>query len=147
MRRLRIAATLVAATFLAGCSDATAPRPLQVDIRTVSLTSEAERAAWPTTPTVEGGTTIRVRGTAYIGCAQPKATAVRRGQRIDVAVEGDAAGVYCLDDLVAASPAFEATLSGMEPGEYLLHVTVVGYAGAADWVVTVLNPAVPLASR
>ena len=146
MRRLRIASLCVAA-LVAGCSEATAPRPLVVDIRTVNFGSAAERDAWPATPTVEGGSTIRVRGTAYIGCAQPMATAVRRGQRIDVAITGDATGIFCVDDLVATSPAFEATVTGMDPGDYLVHVTVVGYSGSADWVVTVLNPAVALETR
>ena len=146
MRRLRIA-TLVTAALVAGCSDATAPRPLVADIQMVSFTSTAERDAWPATPTVEGGTTIRVRGTATFGCAIPTVKAEQRGKRIDVAIETADTPVYCTADLVATSPAFEATVRGMDDGEYLVHVTVTGYAGSADWVVTVLNQAVPLASR
>lgn len=146
MRRLRIA-TLVAAALAAGCSDATAPRPLVADIQTVSFTSQAQRDAWPATPTVEGGTTIRVRGTTVFGCGIPTVTAVERGKRIDVAIEVADADSYCVAGLVATPPAFEATVRGMDDGDYLVHVTVTGYSGAADWVVTVLNQAVPLASR
>ena len=148
MRRFWIAASLVAAPLLGGCSDATAPHPLVVEIRTVDFSSPAERDAWPTTPTVEGGTTIRVRGSAYVGCAGPTATGVRRGKRIDVAIEGNA-DVFCLATLVTASPAFEATVSGLDPGEYLVHVTVAGLSGSADWVVTVLDggPVLSLSRR
>jgi len=136
MRRRRIAALLAAAA-VAACSDATAPQPLVVDIRTVSFSTLAEASAWPTTPTVDGGTTIRVRGTAIYGCAAPVATAERRGKRIDVAITGNDVGIYCTANLMAVQPAFEATVKGMDPGDYLVHVTVDGLSGSADWVVTV----------
>ena len=148
MRRLRIATCLAASALLAGCSDPTAPQPVAVAIRTVNFTSEAERAAWPATPTVEGGATIRIRGLAGSApCVFPTATAVRHGKRIDVAVHADGTDVYCIDDLVATSPAFEATVSGMEAGQYLVHVTVSSYPGSAEWVVTVTDGPTPLASR
>lgn len=148
MRSARIARCLAAAALFGGCSDATAPRPVAVAIRTVNFTSEAERAAWPATPTVEGGATIRVRGLAGSApCVFPTATAVRHGKRIDLAIDAGDSGVYCIDDLVATSPAFEATVSGIEAGQYLVHVTVSSYPGSAEWVVTVIDGATPLASR
>lgn len=140
MRRLRLRiAPLLAAIVIAACSDATAPQPLVVEIRTVNFTTPAEAAAWPTTPTVEGGATIRVRGSTYLGCLTPLATAQRRGKRIDVAITVNDTQVYCVGALVAVSPAFEATVKGMDPGEYLVHVTVEGLAGSAEWVVTVTS--------
>lgn len=141
MRRTMIA-LLAGTALLAGCSETTAPHPIAATVREVSFASEAERLAWPNTPSVEGGTQIRIRGTAYVGCGGIAADAVDRGGRIDVAVRAANADAICLA-IVAPNPAYEVTLTGVPAGQHVVRVTVAGYEGAAEWVVTV-SELVPL---
>lgn len=139
MRRTILA--LVAGTaLLAGCSDATAPRTLSVNVSNVTFTSDAERQAWPTTPTIEGGANIHIRGVAYVGCGGIRADAVERAGRIDVTVRAANPDAICTA-VVAPNPAYELTISGLAPRSYTVRATVAGFRGAAEWVVEVFEVA------
>ncbi len=137
MRRTMLA-LLAGTTLLAACSDATAPRTLAVTVRQVTFTSDAERQAWPTTPTVEGGANIRIRGVAYVNCTGVKADAVQRDGRIEVAIREANPSSYCPQVIVPA-PAYEVTITGLTPGKYAVRASVEGFQGVAEWAVEVLE--------
>lgn len=135
MRRT-ILVFLASTALLGACSDATAPRPLGVTVREVTFNSDAERQAWPTTPTVEGGANIRIRGVAYVNCTGVKANAVQRDGRIEVGIREANPNSYCPQVIVPA-PAYEVTITGLGPGRYSVRATVEGFQGAAEWAVEV----------
>lgn len=139
LRRCRWGASFVALTALAACDSPTAPESLAVTARTVALTSDAERRAWPFTPTVGGGPTVVVRGMALITCARPVGTATRRGNLVELHIAADPAITIC-PAVFAAWQHFEATVIGLPPASYRVRVTVVGHVGRAEWVVSVLQP-------
>lgn len=140
MRRRPVsAALLVVSAVLAGCDSPTGPEALAVNVRTVTLASEAEQRAWPSTPTVQGGPSVIVRGMALITCARPIGTATRRGNLIELHVAGDPAQTICPAHVAGWQPV-EATIVGLASGGYRVRVTMVGHVGRAEWVVTVVQP-------
>lgn len=145
MRRQRITrrttgwAALALGLGLAACESPTAVEPVSATARTVTLSSEAERSAWPVTPTVQGGPNILVRTTAMISCARPIASAVRRANVIEVHIAGDPPTSICLA-VVAGWQPVEATILGLSAGTYRVRVTAVGHVGRADWRVVVSPP-------
>lgn len=122
-----------------GCNSATAPEPLAVEIEAVSLRTEAEFRAWPFTPTISGGRTIVVRGTALAGCGTLAGTASRAGQIINVEITAPGADRPCIASL-SGSPPFRATISGLRAGTYRVRAATVGHHGRAEFEVTVLDP-------
>jgi hypothetical protein len=123
---------------LAGCNSPTGPETLAVNARTVELVSEAEQRAWPSTPTVQGGPSVIVRGMALITCARPIGTATRRGNLIELHVAGDPAQRICPANIAGWQPV-EATIVGLASGRYGVRVTMVGHVGRAEWVVSVIE--------
>jgi hypothetical protein len=103
------------------------------------LASEAERIAWPGTPTVHGGPTVVVRATALITCARPIGIATRRGNLIELHIAGDPATTICLANVAGWQPV-EATIMGLASGSYRVRATAVGHTGRAEWVVSVVQP-------
>ena len=121
---------------MTGCSSPTATDPLVVSLRPLILATDVERAAWPGTPTVLGGGTIRVRGTAYVGCG--RARAERRGDFVGIAISAVDTDRPCPANISAWRP-FEAEVSGLPPASYRVRATVVGHEGHATWRVTVAD--------
>jgi hypothetical protein len=135
----RCIAVLAFGAALVGCDSPTGPETLAVNARTVELASEAEQRAWPSTPTVQGGPSVIVRGTALVTCARPLGTATRRGNLIELHVGGDPAQTICLANIAGWQPV-EATIVGLATGSYRVRVTMVGHVGRAEWVVNVVQP-------
>jgi hypothetical protein len=135
----RCAALLAFGTALAGCGSPTGPETLTVHARTVDFVSEAEQRAWPSTPTVQGGPGVIVRGMAFITCARPIGTATRHAHLIELHVAGDPAQTIC-PAIVAGWQPVEATIVGLAPGSYRVRVTMVGHIGRAEWLVNVIQP-------
>ena len=134
----RWAAVVAVVAALAGCDSPTGPETLAVNARTVELASEAEQRAWPSTPTVQGGPSVIVRGMALITCARPIGTATRRANLIELHVAGDPAQTICLANIAGWQPV-EASIVGLASGSYRVRVTMVGHVGRAEWVVTVIQ--------
>ena len=133
----RWAALLGFGAALAGCDSPTGPETLAVNARTVELASDAEQRAWPSTPTVQGGPSVIVRGMALITCARPIGTATRRANLIELHVAGDPAQTICPANIAGWQPV-EASIVGLASGSYRIRVTMVGHVGRAEWVVSVI---------
>jgi hypothetical protein len=138
LHRRRWGASLVVLGALAACDSPTAPESLAVTVQTVALASEAERNAWPFTPTVHGGPSVVVRGTALITCARPIGNATRRGSLVELHIAGEPVS-FCPASIAGWQP-LEATISGLAPASYRVRVTAVGHVGHAEWVVNVVQP-------
>jgi hypothetical protein len=139
LHRRRWGALLVVLAAVTACDSPTAPESLAVTVQTVALATEAERDAWPFTPTVHGGPSVRVRGTALITCARPIGAAMRRGNLVELHIAGDPATTMCPANVAGWQPV-EATIVGLAPASYRVRVTAVGHVGHAEWVVNVLRP-------
>jgi len=129
---------LLVGAILAACDSPTAPEALTVTARTVSFASDAERSAWPFTPTVQGGQRVVIRGMALITCASPIGTATRREDLVEVHIAGDPVTTTCPANVGGWQPV-EATVVGLRPGNYRVRVTAVGHIGRAEWVVSVIS--------
>lgn len=133
-----LAAALLAIATTGACSSITAPDPIDVTVEMVQLRSEEEHLAWPFTPTISGGTAIRVRGIALAGCGKLAASATRRGGTVGVTVSAVEVQNPCVSSAWAWQP-FTATLA-LPPGDYRVSATTAGHEGVAHFVATVLAP-------
>lgn len=136
---LQLGAFLTVA-LLSACSSPTGIEPLTVTFSEVVFATQEQRTGWPGTPTVLGGESLRVRGTAFVGCGSAVGTARRRGDIVAVEIGAVASDRPCLMDLLSAWQPFEATVNRLAAGTYRVRVTVVGHDGRAEWSVSVAGP-------
>ncbi len=123
---------------LAACGTPTDVDPLTVALRFVSFATQEEWSAWPTSPTIEGGETLVIRGTAFPGCRMIEAHAQRRDDVVGVEIRVVGPDRMCLA-VIHSSP-FETTVSGLAPGTYRVRVGVAGVSGRAQGAVTIVAP-------
>jgi hypothetical protein len=111
------------------------PDPLSITVETVALTSEQEQRAWPAVPAISGGEAIQIRGVAQVGCGSLHAEATRRAAEVAVTILSRDADRPC----VATTPAWQpfSVVINVEPGDYQVRASVVGYKDATRAAVAV----------
>ena len=121
---------------LPGCSAPTSPTALPISIALVRLASPAEFAAWPFTPSVQGGATITVRGFGPFGCGSAVASAGLRGSIVSVRIVASTEPQICLANIPLWQP-FKAELTQLAPGDYRIKISVTGQSATTDVTVSV----------
>ena len=138
-RRALLAAILVAlAIATPACRDATASDLLAAQLDFPLLQTDAERAAWPITPSIQGGAGLVIRATALFGCGQPQAVAVRAGSQVIVTariVPGSDRNMCAA--VVARWEPVKITIAHLPSGDYDVEARVIGHVGAARFQVRV----------
>ena len=130
--------TAIAALWAVGCTTPTEPLALPVSVQLVELRSESELRAWPFTPSIEGGTGVRVRGFGPFSCGSGVGAAVLRANRLTVTISPSLEPPIC-PAIYATWRPFEATVS-LPPGSYQVRAIVTGQTGRAEFTVRVLGP-------
>lgn len=131
-------ATAIAALGAIGCTTPTEPLALPVSVQLVELRSEGELRAWPFTPSIEGGTTVRVRGFGPFSCGSGVGAALLRAERLTITISPSLELPIC-PAIYATWRPFEATVS-LPPGSYRVSAIVTGQTGRAEFTVRVLGP-------
>lgn len=136
----RVLLNAVAVAVVAACQSSTG---LEADVLTasaerVSLQTDAERSAWPFTPTVSGGSAVVVRGFVDASCSPLRAEASRSGQSVTVSIAPQEPNAVCPAIWTSWQP-FRATVTGLEPGTYRVQALVAGHQGRAEFAVTILQ--------
>ena len=137
LRRQLVA--LIATSGFVGCAMPTEPIALAVNVQFVELTSEAELRAWPFTPTIEGGSGVRIRGLGQFGCGSGVGAAILRDDHLRVMIGPTLKPDICPAYYATWRP-FEATVQNLPPGSYRVRVVVAGQSGQAEFTVRVLPP-------
>ncbi len=137
----RVLLNAVAFTVLAACHASTEPEAdaLTASAERVPLPTEAERSAWPFTPTVSGGSAVVVRGFVDASCSPLRAEASRSGQSVTVSIAPQEPNAVCPAIWASWQP-FRATVTGLEPGTYQVQALVAGHKGRAEFAATILQP-------
>src|ERR1043165_1303325 len=78
--------TAIMALAAISCAMPTEPQALPISVQVKELKSESEIEAWPFTPTIEGGTSVRVRAFGPFGCGSGTGTALLRGRQLTVTI-------------------------------------------------------------
>ena len=132
-RRALLAAILVAlAIATPACRDATASDVITAQLEFPLLQTDAERAAWPLTPSLHGGADLVVRATAMFGCGQPQVVAVRAGNHVVIAariVPGSDKNICAA--VIARWEPVKITIPDLPSGEYDVEARVIGHVGVA----------------
>jgi len=127
--------SLLAGVLLAACGSPTDVDPLTISLRTVTFATQAERAAWPPSPTIEDGEALVVRGWAFPGCGRPEAHVQRRDNVVGVEIRAVDTDRLCLA-IIHSSPV-EATVSGLAPGVYRVRLGMVGHPQRVEGTATI----------
>ena len=121
---------------LLACSSPTDVDPLAVALRPIALMTHEEWLQWPSTPRIDGGQAIVVRGRAFVGCGRPEARAQRYQNVVGVEITAVETDRICLAVANAWVP-FEAAVSGLAPGTYRVRVRVAGMQGRTEATATI----------
>jgi hypothetical protein len=106
--------------------------------RPAAFATQEERAAWPSSPTIEGGDTLVVRGRAFPpGCEMLEAHVQRRDNVVGVELRAVYTGLPC--GAIVHSSAFEATVAGLAPGTYRVRIGVAGIEGRTEGSATIVG--------
>lgn len=130
---------LITGLLLAGCSPPTDVDPLTVSLRTIAFATQEELAQWPSSPTVDGGESLIVRGLAYVGCGRPEAEVRRRDNVVGVDIRAVDTDRICLGIFAAWIPV-EVTVSGLAPGVYRVRVGMAGLSDRTEGTATIAAP-------
>ena len=130
---------LIAALPLAACSSPTDVDPLSVSLRTVVFATQEEFEQWPSSPVVEGGERLIVRGQAFVGCGRPEAEVRRWRNVIGLEIRAVDTDRICLGIMAMWVPV-EATVSGLAPGTYRVRVGMEGLSERTEGTATIGNP-------
>ena len=133
---LSLAVLLAILADMPGCSAPTSPTALPISIELVRLASPAEFAAWPFTPSVQGGTTITVRGFGTFGCGSASASAGLRAGIVNVRITASTEPQICLANIPLWRP-FKAELTQLAPGGYRIRISVTGQSATTDATISV----------
>jgi hypothetical protein len=112
---------------LGSCQQPSAPVAVPATIQEVSLRTTEEREAWPFLPVSEGGASVTIRGSAFLGCGTAAVSAKRRGTRVEVAIRALNADRPCIAIIPAWRP-YRAEILDLEPGTYDVTVAAIGHA-------------------
>ena len=132
--RLAVALLLVVA-----CSSPTDVGSLTVSLRTFAFATQEERDQWLSSPTIEGGESLVVRGMAFVGCGRPEAGAQRRDNVVGVEVRAVDTDNFCLGIVPGWLPV-EVTVSGLAPGAYRVRVGMAGLPEREEASATIVAP-------
>jgi hypothetical protein len=135
MPRYPASFALLAGLLTAACSSPTDVEPLTISLRVPAFPTQAERAAWPSSPTVQGGATLVVRGTAFPGCGRLEAHAQRRDNVVGVEIRAVDTDRICL--AIIHSYPVEVTVSGLAPGVYRVRVGMAGVQQRMEGTATI----------
>ena len=127
---------LIAALPLAACSSPTDVDPLSVSLRTIAFATQEELEQWPSSPVVQGGERLIVRGRAFVGCGRPEAEVRRWGSVVGLQVKAVDTDRICLG-IMATWVAVEATVSVHEPGAYLVREGLEGLSDRPEGTATI----------
>jgi hypothetical protein len=124
---------------LLSCSSPTDVDPLVASLRPVSFATVEEWLQWPSTPTVDGGEALVVRGRAFVGCGRAEARAQRWENVVGLEIRALETNRVCP---AGGSPwmPFEATVTGLVPGTYRVRVRVAGIDGHTEGAATIAAP-------
>ena len=122
---------VLGAALVAACSTPTDVNPATIVLHEVTLRTAEEWRAWPGSPEIEGGQTVRVRGTAFTGCADASAHVRRRGDVVGIEITAINTQRIC-NAAVAMWEPFDATVSGLPPGSYRVRVAAAGLRTIAE---------------
>ena len=143
-RRVLLAAILAAlAVATPACRDATASGLLVAQLEFPQLQTDAERAAWPLTPSIQGGGGLAIRATAMFGCGEPQVIATRVGNQVVVharIVPGSDKNICAA--VVARWEPVIVTVPSLPDGVYDVEARVIGHQGVARFRVEV-GPGLP----
>ena len=143
-RAPRALAVLVAALAFAGCRDATAADPVSAALTFPVPATQAERLAWPVTPSIElvGDHRERlvVRATARFGCGIPEAVATRIGTQVEVTARVRPGTEENPCALVVLEQPVRVEVSGLPASHYTVSARVAGHDGLARFDLVVGQP-------
>jgi hypothetical protein len=143
-RRVLLAALLMGLALVTpACREATASDLIVTQLEFPALGTDAERAAWPLTPSIQGGSDLVIRATALFGCGEPQAIAARAGNRITVRARiapGSEKNV-CAAVIARWEPVL-ITVPQLPGGEYDVEARVIGHEGAARFRIWI-GPSLP----
>jgi len=130
--------TAIAVLWTVGCTTPTEPVRFPVSVKLVELRSESDLRAWPFTPSIEGGTAVRVRGFGPFSCGSGVGTALLRAEHLTVTISPSLEPPLC-PAIYATWQPFEASVS-VPPGSYYVRAVVTGHTGRAEFTIRVLGP-------
>ncbi|MFN8574746.1 MAG: hypothetical protein U0132_22015 [Gemmatimonadaceae bacterium] len=127
-RTLSVLVGLSVLTLSFACSIPTEGVPMTVKIQEQQLEAD-ELALWPTTPEINGGFELTVRGIMYFGCETPIAYAALNGSVVTVRVSRRSGDPDRCRAITTGWHGYELTLPGLPDGWYDVVVREDGKPG------------------